>query len=69
MKAPDSILGPHVSLAAGSIIEQSIIRDSIINRDSEVRNMTLHNSILGDSIQLVGSSRCMNIGDHSDIDM
>lgn len=65
----DSILGPHVSVAAGSVIEQSIIRDSIINSNSGVRNMVLNGSILGDSVQLAGSCRRMNIGDHSLIEM
>ncbi|RNC73204.1 MAG: nucleotidyltransferase [Desulfuromonadales bacterium] len=65
----NSILGPHVSVAAGSLIEQSIVRDSIINGRSEVRNMVLNGSILGDSVQLFGASRRMNIGDHSLIEM
>lgn len=65
----DSILGPYVSVAAGSVIEQSIIRESIINKNSEVRNMVLHHSILGDYVNLVGALRRMNIGDHSLIEM
>ncbi|HZV80610.1 MAG TPA: sugar phosphate nucleotidyltransferase, partial [Geobacteraceae bacterium] len=65
----DSIIGPHVSIAAGSVIEQSIITESIINSNSEVRNMVLYDSILGDSVQMSGSPRRMNIGDHSLIEM
>lgn len=65
----DSILGPYVSVAAGSVIRQSIISDSIINGDTEVSNMVLQNSILGDSVTLTGSPRKMNIGDHSLIEM
>lgn len=65
----DSILGPHVSVASGSVVEQSIISDSIINAGNEVRNMVLHSSILGNSVQLLGVSRRMNIGDHSLIEM
>jgi glucose-1-phosphate thymidylyltransferase len=63
------IVGPNVSVAAGSIIEDSIIRNSIINRDSEIRNMILHESIIGDAVRLVGSARRMNIGDYSLIEM
>ena len=64
-----SILGPNVSVAAGCVVERSIVSDSIINNNSEVRNMVLHSSILGASVQLSGSPRRMNIGDHSLIDM
>ena len=63
------ILGPNVSVAAGSIIETSIVRNSIINGKSHVKNMILQNSILGDAVHLTSSARCMNIGDHSSIEM
>lgn len=65
----DSVVGPHVTVAEGSVIELSIIRESIINTNSEVRNMVLHDSILGDSVHLIGSYRRMNIGDHSLIEL
>lgn len=64
-----SIIGPNVSVAAGSVIEASIVRDSIINGRSFIRNMILKNSILGDAVHLVSSARCMNIGDHSSIEL
>jgi glucose-1-phosphate thymidylyltransferase len=65
----DSILGPYISVAGGCVIERSIIRDSIINGNGEVRNLMLDHSILGESVQLSGSPRRMNIGDHSLIEM
>jgi glucose-1-phosphate thymidylyltransferase len=64
-----SILGPNVSIAAGSVVEASILKNAIINGDSMVSNMILHDSILGEKVQLVGSTRKMNIGDHSLIEM
>jgi glucose-1-phosphate thymidylyltransferase len=63
------ILGPNVSVAAGCLIEESIIKDAILNADSQVRAMVLQGSILGDSVSLLGSPRRMNIGDHSHIEM
>lgn len=63
------ILGPNVSVAAGSVIETSIVRNSIINGESHIINMILRNSILGDAVNLTSSARCMNIGDHSSIEM
>lgn len=63
------ILGPNVSVAAGSIIETSIVRNSIINGHSHVKNMILQNSILGDAVHLTSSARRMNIGDHSSIEL
>ncbi|OEU64529.1 MAG: nucleotidyltransferase, partial [Desulfuromonadales bacterium C00003094] len=64
-----SIIGPNVSVAAGCLIEASIVKDSIINADCRVQSMTLTESILGDAVQMIGSPRRMNIGDHSLIEM
>lgn len=65
----NAILGPNVSVAAGSVITESIVRDSIVNANSEVRALILDGSIIGDSVRLVGSARRMNIGDHSLVEM
>lgn len=65
----NSIIGPYVSIAAGSVIENSVIRNSIINADNKVSNQILDHSLLGDSVTLAGSPRRMNIGDHSLIEM
>ncbi|MCK5912459.1 MAG: NTP transferase domain-containing protein [Desulfuromusa sp.] len=65
----NSIIGPNVSVAAGSVIENSIISDSIINTDNKVSYLILDQSLLGDSVSLIGSPRRMNIGDHSHIIM
>jgi glucose-1-phosphate thymidylyltransferase len=64
-----SIIGPNVSVAAGCVIEESIVKDSIVNANTQVRDMIMHSSLLGDSVQLIGSPRHMNIGDHSLIEM
>lgn len=60
-----SIVGPNVSVAAGSEISFSTISDSIINAQCNVSHMSLHQSLLGDAVTLVGAPRRMNIGDHS----
>ncbi len=65
----NSIIGPNVSVAAGSEIESSVISDSIINADNKVSHLILNHSLLGDAVSLIGSPRRMNIGDHSHIYM
>ena len=65
----NSIIGPNVSIAAGSVIENSVISESIINKNNIVKSLILDQSLLGDSVNLIGSPRRMNIGDHSHIVM
>jgi len=65
----NSIIGPNVSIASGSVIENSVISESIINKNNIVKSLILDQSLLGDSVNLIGSPRRMNIGDHSHIVM
>lgn len=61
----NSVIGPNVSIARGSVVEQSIISNSIINADNEVQGMVLTESLLGNSVRLIGAPRRTNMGDHS----
>lgn len=65
----NAILGPNVSVAADAVIEDCIIRDSIVNNGSMVQSVILSGSILGDSVRLSGSPKIMNIGDSSLIEL
>lgn len=65
----NSIIGPNVSIAAGSRIDHCVISDSIINADNQVDSLILAESLLGDAVQLSGKPRRMNIGDHSHIEL
>lgn len=64
-----SVIGPHVSIAEGCDIEDSIIRDSVINAHSQLRHVILESSLIGDSVSLFGLQQRINIGDNSIIDM
>jgi len=65
----NSIIGPNVSIAAGCLIDNSIISDSIINSENQISHLILDHSLLGESVNLIGSPCRMNIGDHSHIVM
>lgn len=62
-----SIIGPYVSIAAGAVVRDSIIRDSIINRDALIQSATLENSLVGDNALVQGDFRALNVGDSSEI--
>lgn len=64
-----SVVGPNVSIAAGSEVNHCVISDSIINANNRLSYLILDQSLLGDAVNLSGSPRKMNIGDHSYIVM
>lgn len=57
------IIGPHVTIAANCQIENSIIRDSVVDEESHIREAMLSGSLIGRKVDLTGNYRKLNIGD------
>ena len=68
-KLEHCIIGPYVSIAAGSSIKNSIISNTIIGSNVQIETMMLQNSILGDNATVRGKQRRLNVGDGSEIDL
>lgn len=64
----NSVVGPHASIADGSVIENSIISDSVIGSRSHIAKVNLQHSIIGDDASVVGKHNSLNIGDSSSIE-
>jgi glucose-1-phosphate thymidylyltransferase len=60
-------IGPNVSIGAGSSVEGSTLRDTIIGTTSRIAGCTLHDSLIGDAVVLEGVSGTVTIGDHSEV--
>ena len=63
----DSEVGPNVSIAAGSVIRGSRLRDCIIGENTHLKRCDLHDSLVGDHAVLEGVTGRANIGDHGEI--
>jgi glucose-1-phosphate thymidylyltransferase len=64
-----SVIGPYVSLAAGCRVEQSIIRDSIIDEKAEIARMVVADSLIGAQAKLLGKPGSFLVGDSSEMHM
>jgi glucose-1-phosphate thymidylyltransferase len=64
----NSIIGPNVAIGANTIIENSIVRDSIIGSYTNLYEVVLDNSLIGSDASVKGLSRSLNIGDNTEID-
>ena len=63
----NSIVGPHVSIAADTVVENAIVRDSIIDHGANVRDCLLQGSIIGPQTVIKGSFQRLNVGDSSEV--
>lgn len=67
-KISNSILGPNVSIGENTVIQSSIITESIIGTYSNLETAVLTQSIIGSDTSLKGLSQSLNIGDSTEID-
>ena len=70
--APDatierSVIGPYATVADGAIVEDSIIRNSILSNGARVYSSLLEESIIGNNAQVKGNFNKMNVGNSSEI--
>ncbi|SFM89379.1 sugar phosphate nucleotidyltransferase [Methanolobus profundi] len=68
VKIINSVVGPYASIAEGTIVESSIISDSVIGSRTHVSKVNLQSSIVGDDANVVGKHNSLNIGDSSSIE-
>lgn len=61
----NSVVGPHVSLEEGSIIENAVISKSIIGNSSSVKNSIITNTLLGNHVNCQSKAEELSLGDYS----
>lgn len=61
----NSIVGPHVSIGANTIIHSSVISNSIIQNCSKISNLRIHNSMIGSFVELNNKPNELSLGDYS----
>ncbi len=58
-----SVIGPYVTVGRKCVIENCIIRDSIIDADTHLKDVLLTDSLVGQAVDVQGTFRTVNIGD------
>ncbi len=65
----NSIVGPHVTVARGAVIRNTIVSNSIIAEGAVVENLLLEGSIVADNARAAGRFAHLNIGDSSELSL
>ncbi len=63
------VVGPHVSVASGARLRNTIVRDSIINQNARVEDAVLEGSVIGDHAVVRGRLKRINVGDSSEVEI
>ena len=57
----DSVIGPHASIGVGSLIEGSIIKESIVCTGVEVVDASLEHSVIATGARVKGKGRKLSL--------
>ncbi|CAM1358066.1 Glucose-1-phosphate thymidylyltransferase [Tenacibaculum litopenaei] len=63
----DSTIGPHVSIGAGSTIENATIVNSLIQKNVQISNAKLDNAMIGNHAKYNGNFTSVSIGDYTEL--
>jgi glucose-1-phosphate thymidylyltransferase len=61
----NSIVGPHVSLGANTKVNDTIIKNSIVQQNSKINSANLQDSMIGNYVEVNGITADLNLGDHT----
>jgi glucose-1-phosphate thymidylyltransferase len=63
----NSVIGPHVSIGKNTQINSSVITNSIVLDNTEIRNNILQNAMIGNHVKITGPKSSASIGDYTEI--
>ncbi|MBK9291824.1 MAG: nucleotidyltransferase [Bacteroidetes bacterium] len=63
----NSVIGPYVSIGQGSVILNSVVRNSIIQSHARIENKHLENSMIGNHARLSGRFDVYSLGDYNEL--
>ena len=63
----NSVIGPHVSIATGTVVKNCVVRNSIINPHARVEDILLQESLVGENAVAQGVFQSLNVGDSSEV--
>jgi glucose-1-phosphate thymidylyltransferase len=64
----NAVIGPNTTIADNAIVENSIIRNSIVGEGASVINALLEESLVGSNALVHGNYKRINIGDSSELE-
>lgn len=67
-KVTNSVVGPYATIAEDAVVENAIIRNSIVSEGASVTNTLLEDSIVGNHAIVRGTYMRINIGDSSELE-
>jgi glucose-1-phosphate thymidylyltransferase len=62
-----SVIGPYATVAANCVVEDSVIRDSILDEGATAHGVSATQSLIGRNAKVIGRFRTFNVGEASEV--
>jgi glucose-1-phosphate thymidylyltransferase len=63
----DAVVGPYASIGAGTVVRNSVVRDSIVEENAEIVDAILQRSVIGSKSVIQGSARSISVGENGKV--
>ena len=64
----DSTIGPNVSIGNDTTIENSVVKNSLIQMQTTIKNATLDEAMIGNHVKYNGEFTKISIGDYTQME-
>jgi glucose-1-phosphate thymidylyltransferase len=61
----NTTIGPNVSIGSNCVIEDSTVKNSLIQNHTKIKNANLDNAMIGNHVSYDGNFKAISIGDYS----
>ncbi len=61
----NSVVGPHVSVGSGTVVEGSVVRNTVIQNETRVTRAILVDSMVGNLSEITGDASDLSVGDYT----
>jgi glucose-1-phosphate thymidylyltransferase len=61
----NSVVGPHVSIGANSVVSNSVVKNSIIQSNAKISHAIIENSMFGNFAAYAGKALDLSVGDYN----
>jgi glucose-1-phosphate thymidylyltransferase len=61
----NAVVGPNASIGVGTIIENAVVSNCIIQTNSKIKNAIINNAMLGNYVEYTGDAKDLSLGDYS----
>jgi glucose-1-phosphate thymidylyltransferase len=62
-----STVGPNVSIEAGTVVRDSVVKNAIVGRNCRLERVNLDGAMLGDDVLVEGLSGSASLGSHAEV--